>query len=282
LLRTRLVAIAVLLTAPATLAAQSVGPEAPGALPDPETRRPIAAIDSVFIEELTWLEVRDAIREGRTTVLIATGGVELNGPYLALGRRNSVARATAAATARLLGDALVAPVIPFAPAVEPGPVSAYPGTIYLGESAFGALLHDIVASLAEHGFDEVVLLGDGAASQSALVLAAGKLRAAELGPRIHYVPEFGDEGSLREWTAEQGIVEKPEGLRDDFATSAMLMAVDPQAVRMEQRIARGLFSINGVSLAPAYNTIALGRRLIEHRAERTAAAIRRLRGEDEG
>jgi creatinine amidohydrolase/Fe(II)-dependent formamide hydrolase-like protein len=192
-----------------------------------------------------------------------------------------VARATAGAIAKLLGDALVAPVIPFAPAVEPGPVSAYPGTIYLSEEAFCALLLDVVASLAQHGFEEVVLLGDGQASQVALRQSAKEVAKAQAGLRVHYVKEFGDEAALSEWTAAHGIVEKSEGMKDDFATSAMLMAVDPDAVRMEERIARGLFSINGVSLAPAYNTMALGRRLIEHRAEVVAAAIRRLRGEDE-
>lgn len=56
--------------------------------PDPNMPRPIDALDSVFIEELTWLEIRDAMRAGKTTVIIATGGVEQNGPYLATGKHN--------------------------------------------------------------------------------------------------------------------------------------------------------------------------------------------------
>ena len=36
--------------------------------------RPIDAVDSVFIEELTWMEVRDAIHQGKSTALVATGG----------------------------------------------------------------------------------------------------------------------------------------------------------------------------------------------------------------
>jgi hypothetical protein len=45
--------------------------------------RPIAALDSVFLEELTWMEVRDAIHAGKTTVIIGTEGIEPNGPYVA-------------------------------------------------------------------------------------------------------------------------------------------------------------------------------------------------------
>lgn len=50
--------------------------------------RPIEALDSVWIEELTMMEVRDAIQEGKTTALILTGGIEENGPYLATGKHN--------------------------------------------------------------------------------------------------------------------------------------------------------------------------------------------------
>src|SRR5579871_5489259 len=81
--------------------------------PDPNGPRPIEALDSVWIEELTWMEVRDALRAGKTTVIIPTGGVEQNGPYLATGKHNYVLKATAEAIARKLGDALVAPIVGF-------------------------------------------------------------------------------------------------------------------------------------------------------------------------
>ena len=37
---------------------------------------------------MTWMEVRDAIKTGKTTVIIPTGGVEQKGPYSAIGRHN--------------------------------------------------------------------------------------------------------------------------------------------------------------------------------------------------
>jgi hypothetical protein len=57
--------------------------------PDPNMPRPIAARDSVWIEELTWLEVRDAIKAGKTTAIVATGGIEQNGPYVVPVRLNA-------------------------------------------------------------------------------------------------------------------------------------------------------------------------------------------------
>ena len=47
--------------------------------PDPNTPRPIEALDSVFVEELTWMEVRDALKAGKTTVIVPTGSVTLSG-----------------------------------------------------------------------------------------------------------------------------------------------------------------------------------------------------------
>ncbi len=78
--------------------------------PDPNMPRPIDAYDSVFIEELTWLEVRDAMRAGKTTVIVATGGVEQNGPYLATGKHNYILRYTPVAHAGEVGHGLGGPV----------------------------------------------------------------------------------------------------------------------------------------------------------------------------
>src|SRR6184192_4003484 len=83
--------------------------------PDPNTPRPIEAVDSVFIEDLTWMEVRDALKDGKDTVIVATGGVEQNGPYLVAGKHNIVLRATTEAIAGKLGKTLVAPIVPFVP-----------------------------------------------------------------------------------------------------------------------------------------------------------------------
>lgn len=83
--------------------------------PDPNGPRPVEALDTVWVEEMTWMEVRDALRAGKTTVIVPTGGVEQNGPYLATGKHNVVLRATCEAIARKLGDALVAPVVAFVP-----------------------------------------------------------------------------------------------------------------------------------------------------------------------
>src|SRR5438132_7619931 len=78
--------------------------------------RPIEMHDSVWIGELTTLEVRDLIKAGKTTALILGGGMEENGPYLTLDKHNNVARAMGEAIARKLGNTLCAPIL----TMEPG------------------------------------------------------------------------------------------------------------------------------------------------------------------
>jgi creatinine amidohydrolase/Fe(II)-dependent formamide hydrolase-like protein len=247
--------------------------------PDPDGPRPIEAVDSVFIEDLTWMEVRDALRAGKTTVIVATGGVEQNGPYLVTGKHNVVLRATTAAIARRLGDALVAPIVPFVPEGDIDPPSQhmrYPGTISVTEETYESLLTDICASLRAHGFRRIVLIGDSGGNQDGMKRVAEQLatRWNDGRTRVLYVPEYYDFSAVARWLENEGIRQTPEGLHDDFAMTAQMLAVDPDSVRMKQRIAAGRFRINGVDLAPAEKTIEWGRKIIDFRAERTVAAIR--------
>src|SRR6266550_899434 len=86
------------------LAVGSLSAQSTALTPAPNTPRPVEALDTVFIEEMTWIEVRDALKAGKTTVLVATGGVEQNGPYLATGKHNYILRGTSEAIARKLGN----------------------------------------------------------------------------------------------------------------------------------------------------------------------------------
>jgi creatinine amidohydrolase/Fe(II)-dependent formamide hydrolase-like protein len=245
--------------------------------PDPDGVRPIEAVDSVFIEDLTWMEVRDAIRAGKTTVIVATGGVEQNGPYLVTGKHNVVLRAATEAIARRLGNALVAPIVAFVPEgnIDPPTVHMkYPGTISLTETTYRALLTDICSSLKVHGFKEIVLIGDSGGNQAGMKLVADALNAKWAARcRVRFIPEFYDYGGLAKWVAAQGVRQVDEGLHDDFVMTAQMAAVDPVSVRARQRIAAGKFTINGVDLAPLEKTVEWGRRIIAYRAETTVRAL---------
>ena len=276
----RLATLVALATMTAAVTAQRpVVPTA--ASPDPNMPRPIEAVDSVFLEELTWLEIRDALRNGKTTVIVPTGGLEMNGPYLALGKHNYVNRATCAAIARKLGNALCAPNVPFVPEGDIDPPSGhmrYPGTISVSDATFRALLTDIASSLKAHGFEHIILIGDSGGNQPGMKAVAADLRAKWPAGKttIHFVPEYYDyPGAAAFAERTLGWKQVDEGHHDDPIISSIMMTVDPSTVRIEQRIAKNKASINAIPLAPVKTAVAAGKRIVDYRADATVAAIRK-------
>jgi len=252
---------------------------AQGGQPALDEPRPIEAVDTVFIEDLTWMEVRDAIGAGKTTVLVASGGVEQNGPYLVTGKHNVVLQAMTESIARKLGNALVAPIIAFVPEGDVDPPTGhmrYPGTISLTQETFKALLRDIASSLRAHGFEHIIFIGDSGGNQTGMKEVAAELTARFRGkPGVHFIPEFYDYEGLMSWLAEQGYPQVDQGLHDDYGITSIMMSVDPASVRYQQRVVKGLDSINGIKISPVEKTREVGRKAVEWRAQKTVDAIRK-------
>lgn len=250
--------------------------------------RPIAGTETLWIEEMTWMEVRDAVADGMTTIIVGTGGLEQNGPYVATGKHNFVLSATTEAIARELGNALVAPIVKFVPEGNIDPPSGhmqYAGTISVTQETFEALLTEIASSLAQHGFRDIVLIGDSGGNRRGMENVATALNArwTDRPARVHFIPEYYSEDiySCDYLKAELGIFQEPDNCvatrneyHDDYHYSSIIATTDPTRIRAQQRMDAGLFSINGVDLAPLSRTVANGRRLVQYRAEITARAIR--------
>lgn len=248
--------------------------------PDFNTPRPIPSADSVFIEDLTWMEVRDAMRAGKNTVIVATGGIEQNGPYLVAGKHNVVLRGTTNVIARKLGNALVAPIIGFVPEGDidpPGLHMLYPTTVSVSEETYRSLLTDICRCYRTHGFQHIILIGDSGGNQDGLKAVADQLNTAwkDGQTRLHYIPEYYNYKDVGPWLESQGIKQGDDGLHDDFGMTAQMLSIDPSSVRMKERVAAGKFRINGIDLAPAEKTIEWGRKIIDYRADLTIKAIQK-------
>lgn len=243
--------------------------------------RPIDAVDTIWIEEMTWLEVRDAMKAGKTTVIVPTGGVEQNGPYLATGKHNYVNRATCEVIARKLGNALCAPNVPFVPEGGFEPKTShmiYPGTISLSEQTYQALLTDIASSLKAHGFEHIILIGDSGGNQDGMKTVAQTLTTRWNGSKttIHFIPEYYQYPEAYKYAAANfGWKEVPEGHHDDPTISTIMMTVDPNSVRIKQRMATNKASINGIPLAPVDQAVAWGKKLVDYRAQVTVDAIKK-------
>ncbi|MEO8499459.1 MAG: creatininase family protein [Vicinamibacteria bacterium] len=258
------------------------GASATAGSPDPNTPRVIDGVDTVFMEEMTWMEIRDAMKAGKDTVIVATGGLEQNGPYLVSAKHNIVLRATTEALARKLGNALVSSIIQFVPEGDIDPPTGhmkYPGSISLTASTFEALLTDVASSLKANGFRTIVFIGDSGGNQAGMKKVAealtAKWTASGAATRIYYVPEYYQYPALQEWMESSlGIKQVDQGIHDDYAIASMMALVDPATIRLKQRAARGLDSINGVRLSPLSTTQANARKIVAHRVDQTIVALK--------
>lgn len=241
--------------------------------------RPIAMHDSVWIEDLTMLEVRDLIKAGKTTALILTGGIEENGPYLTTGKHNNVLRIMGDSIARSLDNALVAPIV----TLEPGNPERVrtPGTVYLSRDTYKAVLSDMAVSLKTQGFTNIVLLGDSGGNMKPMQEVAATLNATwkGTGSAAHFIPEYYNYAEVEQFEQDVlGIHEKLEGLHDDYYISSIIIAHDPNGARIPERIKAGKTTINGVELVPVEKTIENGKKIIAFRTEKTVAAIKKSIG----
>jgi len=231
---------------------------------------------------MTWMDVRDALAAGKTTAIIATGGVEPNGPWLVTGKHNYVLRANCPKIARELGNAVCAPVIELVPEGRIEPQSGHmtsPGTISLRQETFEALLTDVAHSLKMHGFENIILIGDSGGNQTGMANVAEALTAQWGGEAaVIHIPEYyrappGTPNVLRDLgVTREGMPN--DGIHDSPGITLNMMLDDPNSVRWAERVKTGQAVINGVSIADLGRSLELATLIADARAQRTAELIR--------
>ena len=237
--------------------------------------------DTVFLEDLTSPEVRDAIRAGKTTVIIPSGGVEQNGPHMVLGKHNIVVKYAAERIARKLGNALVAPVLAFAPEGDPAHPAGhmlFPGTISLPDPYFREVVEAEGRSLKLAGFRNIVLLGDHGDSQAGLRAAADALNREwkMAAVRALFISEYYSNTAATTWLRQQGETDASIGTHAGPLDTSELMAVDPQGVRKD-KLARGTgFAGNGVIGDATHARVEYGKHLLDQKVDFAVAQIQKL------
>ena len=247
-------------------------------------RAAAAAPDTVFLEELTWTEVRDLVRAGKSTIIVPIGGTEQNGPHMALGKHNVRVKLLSALVARGLGNALVAPVIAYVPEGQLSPPSGhmrFPGTITVPDDVFQKVLEAAARSFRAHGFRDIVFLGDHGSTQAGQKAVAARLNREWAGSpaRAHAIEEYyqASEEDLRRLLAARGYRREELGTHAGLADTSLMLALDPGLVRLDRlRPGTGLGSNgDGVEGDPTRAAPELGRLGVEMIVPRTVEAIRK-------
>lgn len=241
-----------------------------------------AAQSSVFLEELTWTEVRDAIRGGKTTVIVPTGGTEQNGPHMVLGKHNIIVKFTAGEIAKRLGNAVVAPVVAYVPEGTIAPPSShmrFPGTITLPQEHFEKLLEFAARSFQAHGFLDIVLLADSGgnyAGQRAVAQALNK-EWASTPTRIHSVEANYDTAGTTHWLRQRGETTESIGTHAGIPDTSQLLALYPDGVRRDKLALGQPNDGSGVTGDPTRATATYGKQILEFKIAAGVRDIRELR-----
>jgi creatinine amidohydrolase len=230
----------------------------------------------VHLTESTWTDV-DAL--ATDLAVLPVGSTEQHGPHAPLGTDVLTAEAVASAGVdRCDREVAVAPAVPVGVAEEH---RQFAGTLWVREDSFRAYVRDVVASLASHGFDRVVLVNGHGGNVAPLREVAGTITRHD---DAYAVP----------FTWFEAVESGPGMGHGGPLETALLLATDPETVatdRIEEARARASdgwgdwcrgvnlafdsaeFTENGVVGDPGEASADLGERLLEEAAAALAELL---------
>jgi len=232
----------------------------------PASKTPTQAPDTVFIDELTWEETRDALKAGKTTVIVPTGGTEKNGYHMVIGKHNYVVAHAANLMARRLKNALVAPVLQYVP--EGDPDRQNPGAISAPSPAYDAILDAAARSLKAHGFTDILFIGDSGGNQAGMTAVAKTLNEEwkDAGTKVYALTDYYEGGRehYRAWLeAAYGYDDATVGSHAGISDTSQMLFVRPTGIRKDMVKPWGGPQDSGVSGDPAKSTAEIGKMGIE-------------------
>ena len=235
---------------------------------------------SVLIEDLTWMEVRDAIAGGKTTAIYYASSIEQNGPGLALGKHLFIAHYAAQRIAEELGNALVYPTMPYAIAGDPIKKTGhmrFPGTVSLSEETFGAVAREVAISALAAGFKNVALMGDHGGGQQTLKKVAEALNAewSPKGVHVYYIPDlyYKEKEQMKEYLTKRNMaIDEHAGIDD--TSEVMFIDKENKWVRKDKLAPDdGKMGVRG---DPTQASVELGKMFIEFKIKNAVTQIRSL------
>jgi creatinine amidohydrolase len=255
--------------------------------------------DTVLMEEMTWVEIRDAIASGKDIAVFACGATEQHGPHLPTGTDTYLGTAIAERAARMLGNALVAPTL------RPGSSAhhmAFPGTLTLRFETFIMVLEDYCTSLAQHGFKQIIFFSShgGNTDLMAAHFPAIAKKLADKAFVFMVTPLLEAMQRQADFLKEHGISRGAAGAHAGYIETAEMLVVQEHLVRMSQAapgrsdeafyapgqvrlsqlesFTKGIHtqSPNGILGDPTGARVDLGDQLLDMRAEMIVEQVRLL------
>ncbi len=152
--------------------------------------------DRIWLQDLTWEEIRDYIETGGRTILLPFGSTEQHGPHLPVGTDTLVA-ITLAEDAAARAGILAAPPLWFGWSPHH---MVLPGTITIRPELLAEFAFDMVASLHHHGFDNFVFINGHRIVNITWMQIAGEKAKRELGVNlVIFDPAYMSKTFTKKW-----------------------------------------------------------------------------------
>src|SRR5438034_6591186 len=251
--------------------------------------------EQVEIELMTYPEIYSAIHDqGKTTVLVYNGGTEQRGPHAVLGGHTFMARAIAPMIARKLGNALVAPVLPFSINPAGGVDPKMPGSVALAPELFQKVNEAVVDSMVKNGFKNIVLMGDHGGGQDELNKLAEILDAKyrSQGVEVYFCGDVYEKSrrEFAEWLTNKHLPLSNHAGISDTSTMLYLDPASDQWVRSTYKTTIGDPVLppsqrpdprtprvnNGVTGDPRPSTPEIGKLVVDMKVTNAVAQIQKL------
>jgi creatinine amidohydrolase len=226
---------------------------------------------SVYLEELTTAEVAAMVKNSPSVVIIPVGGTEQNGPHMAIGKHNTRVKILAGRIAAQLNAAsiptIVAPVLSYVPEgsiTPPTEHMKWPGTVSISEEAFKSTLISAARSFRQHGFTDIVLIGDHGGYQSALAAVETTFNKEKSKAKVHYVADYyrataSAQSSYIAALRAKGLSDHEIGTHAGSADTSLQMSVDASSVKPDKFAEAAKNGRDGGALGdPRAATAALG------------------------
>jgi creatinine amidohydrolase len=184
---------------------------------------------ALYLDQLTWIAVKEEIQNGRDTVVVPLGSTEQHGRHMPLGTDAVLGDEFGWGLAVRMG-AFLAPTVRFGCSEHH---LAFPGTISLSAETFQRLVIDVVASLSGHGFRRIVLLPTHGGNFKPLAEAVKKIEPVE-GVRVVAFTDL--DGLVRaafESSKKFGVEPAQSGAHSGEWETSLMLFLRSEQVKME-------------------------------------------------
>jgi len=215
------------------------------------TREPLT-VTARSLATLAWPELDRLIASGCRTAVLPLGATEQHGPHLPFATDTWIAEALAARFCDRVPEAVQLPAVTLGCSAEH---AAFPGTLSLRAETLRAVLVDVVAGLAAHGFDSAFIFSAHGGNDAALRDMLPQLAAAAR--PVQVIAFTGIEQLTATWraaAASAGVDADAAGHHAGEFETSILLALRPDSVRAGE-LAAGLVDVGDDAQAVFYPSL---------------------------